>query len=209
MPLPERGKSGLSPGSLHGIRLRREARGYAFSMGSIEKSDNRLARSDGCGWTESSGAGGPVHPIFGGPRAATLTVQRRISKNQRFSGMDREEVPVTTVTILPPALCLGTVADRFETHFYRFLQVPVVAPAGFRSPGAAKSGAVPPACSSKTRFGQPGERYAYVDAVEITASAVVRNANTCETKSSRDVRREIAAWAGPDGKFPFSGSIVG
>lgn len=69
--------------------------------------------------------------------------------------MERKEVPGIHTKNLPGTVGRGSDAD-WSTML---LQVPVVAPAGFRSPGEVESGAVPPAWSPGTGFGHPGERF--------------------------------------------------
>lgn len=120
--------------------------------------------------------------------------------------VDQEKLPSGPLKNLPGTMFKGPVSSRFD----EFLQVPVVAPAGFRSPGTAELGAAPPAWSSRTGFGQPGERFRIPRAVRITGSGAMSLADTRDRKGSKYFGRCADAAQGAGRELArVVGSIVG
>jgi hypothetical protein len=134
-----------------------------------------------------------------GSRLAILCgVTGQFSENQQVAGTDREKVPSGALKILP---YLRSWSEAL------FLQVPVVAPAGFRSPGKTELDAAPPARSPRTGFGQPGERYRIPRAVRTTGYG---NPYTCAIQGSESVlRRDFTAVPMRPKVGSHVGSIVG
>ena len=128
-----------------------------------------------------------------GPWSATFkSVPDWYSENQQVSWCDREELASLTWKIL-----LGRPSASF-------FQVPVVAPAGLRSPAEIESSAVPPAWSPRTGFSLSGERIRIPRAVRTTGCGVVTTPHTCETKGSENVLAGVCRLRQAPAQIPSS-----
>lgn len=128
-----------------------------------------------------------------GPWSATFkAVPDRYSENQQVSCIVPEEFASLTGKILP---------GRPSASFF---QVPVVAPAGLRSPAEIESSAVPPAWSPRTGFSLSGERIRIPRAVRTTGCGVVTTPHTCETKGSENVLAGVCRLRQAPAQIPSS-----
>jgi len=118
-------------------------------------------------------------------------------QNQRFRVEDRKKVPAYTGKILPensPERCLSV--SRWILQVAP-LQVPVVAPAGFRSPGVAGPGVVPRRSCQVRGLASPESGTQGAIKVKHNRAELSAVANTCETGRGASVSGGNLQWRAP------------